>query len=107
MPALPPARSALGRAVASAVAGATLLLTTTVALAPSATAAPNPQPGSAHGNAKVFPTQDSWRTQHGSGKSNKATLAAGSGPLSFGGGVDGIGVTTGPPKTYLVVYGSQ
>ncbi len=27
--------------------------------------------------------------------------------LSFGGGVDGIGVTSGTPKVYLVVYGSQ
>ncbi|GLQ88352.1 hypothetical protein [Dyella flagellata] len=27
--------------------------------------------------------------------------------LSYGGGVDGIGVTSGQPKVYLVVYGSQ
>jgi serine protease len=27
--------------------------------------------------------------------------------LAFGGGVDGIGVTSGTPKVYLVVYGSQ
>jgi serine protease len=27
--------------------------------------------------------------------------------LSYGGGVDGIGVTTGPEKVYLVFYGSQ
>ncbi|RDD80777.1 PKD domain-containing protein [Dyella tabacisoli] len=27
--------------------------------------------------------------------------------LSFGGGVDGIGVTSGTPKVYLVVYGNQ
>ncbi|WP_026107241.1 hypothetical protein [Dyella ginsengisoli] len=27
--------------------------------------------------------------------------------LSYGGGVDGIGVTSGTPKVYLVVYGSQ
>jgi len=28
-------------------------------------------------------------------------------PLLYGGGVDGIGVTTGPEKVYLVFYGSQ
>jgi hypothetical protein len=27
--------------------------------------------------------------------------------LSFGGGIDGIGVTDGPEKVYLVFYGSQ
>ena len=27
--------------------------------------------------------------------------------LAYGGGVDGIGVTTGPPKVYLVFWGSQ
>lgn len=27
--------------------------------------------------------------------------------LSFGGGIDGIGVTSGTPKVYLVVYGNQ
>jgi serine protease len=33
--------------------------------------------------------------------------AAASSDLKFGGGVDGIGVTTGPEKVYLVFYGSQ
>src|SRR3984893_15708287 len=27
--------------------------------------------------------------------------------LSYGGGLDGIGVTSGPPRVYLVFYGSQ
>jgi len=27
--------------------------------------------------------------------------------LSYGGGIDGVGVTTGPPQVYLVFYGSQ
>ena len=31
----------------------------------------------------------------------------GSQTLSFGGGIDGIGVTSGTPKVYLVIYGSQ
>ena len=33
--------------------------------------------------------------------------ALNSSALSYGGGVDGIGVTTGPEKVYLVFYGSQ
>jgi serine protease len=35
------------------------------------------------------------------------TDATGAKTLSFGGGVDGIGVTSGRPKVYLVVYGAQ
>ncbi|MCW8808619.1 MAG: pre-peptidase C-terminal domain-containing protein [Rhodanobacter sp.] len=33
--------------------------------------------------------------------------ATGAKTLSYGGGVDGIGVTSGTPKVYIVVYGSQ
>ncbi|HEV2621219.1 MAG TPA: PKD domain-containing protein [Frateuria sp.] len=33
--------------------------------------------------------------------------ATGTETLSYGGGVDGIGVTSGTPKVYLVVYGNQ
>jgi len=33
--------------------------------------------------------------------------ASGTGQLTYGGGVDGIGVTTGQEKVYLVFYGSQ
>ncbi len=36
-----------------------------------------------------------------------AAAATGTKTLSFGGGVDGIGVTSGTPKVYLVIYGSQ
>src|SRR2546421_1590962 len=36
-----------------------------------------------------------------------AIPAASAANLRFGGGVDGIGVTTGKPKVYLVFYGSQ
>lgn len=35
------------------------------------------------------------------------TAATGAKTLSFGGGIDGIGVTSGTPRVYLVVYGSQ
>ena len=36
-----------------------------------------------------------------------ATPALNSSALSFGGGVDGIGVTDGPEKVYIVFWGSQ
>ncbi|HEU4669585.1 MAG TPA: pre-peptidase C-terminal domain-containing protein [Dyella sp.] len=38
---------------------------------------------------------------------SNAAAATGTETLSYGGGVDGIGVTSGAPKVYLVVYGSQ
>ncbi len=34
-------------------------------------------------------------------------MVTGTETLSYGGGVDGIGVTSGTPRVYLVVYGSQ
>jgi Putative Ig domain len=37
----------------------------------------------------------------------KATAATGPQTLSYGGGVDGIGVTSGTPKVYLVFWGTQ
>ncbi len=36
-----------------------------------------------------------------------AVAAASANNLSYGGGVNGVGVTTGPEKVYLVFYGSQ
>ena len=57
----------------------------------------------------VVPTRESLRNmnafdaQHGTA----TLLKTSSKTLSFGGGVDGIGVTSGQPKVYLVVYGSQ
>jgi serine protease len=41
-----------------------------------------------------------WAAQQKSGTTSAKTL-------SYGGGVDGIGVTDGAPKVYLVFYGSQ
>jgi hypothetical protein len=55
-----------------------------------------------HGHGKVvFPTRSN------APQAKYAGAASGSGQLRYGGGVDGIGVTTGPPKVYLVFYGSQ
>jgi serine protease len=59
-------------------------------------------PGHAHGK-KIYPTT-------ANGKDNgrhAAGAASGSGKLTYGGAVDGIGVTTGPPKVYLVFFGTQ
>jgi serine protease len=41
---------------------------------------------------------------HAASPSGKTTSGK---TLSYGGGVDGIGVTSGTPKVYIVVYGSQ
>ncbi|MCW2639641.1 MAG: hypothetical protein JWP76_1947 [Dactylosporangium sp.] len=60
-----------------------------------------------HGAAPTRETAQqmhNWETSHASGATPFAT---GSGQLKYGGGVDGIGVTTGKPKVYLVFYGNQ
>jgi len=53
----------------------------------------------------VVPTRET----HAKMKAYLAQIGAATGPetLSFGGGIDGIGVTSGTPKVYLVFYGSQ
>jgi serine protease len=57
------------------------------------------------GHKVILPTQQEWhdkaRVDHRTGR------AAGVGNLQFGGGVDGIGVTTGTPQVYVVFWGSQ
>jgi serine protease len=47
--------------------------------------------------------------QHAAAAAAKAAAPAVTGPetLSYGGGIDGIGVTSSHPKVYLVFYGSQ
>ena len=56
----------------------------------------------------VTPTREAWEhmkewaTQNASPAGPRASKT-----LSYGGGVDGIGVTSGTPKIYLVFYGSQ
>jgi hypothetical protein len=99
-----PRPTARTRAVCT-LAGAAVAVTSSLLVAPAASARPAPQEF-AHGHAKVFKTKEAWQKekQH---QSPKAAAASGSGPLSYGGAVDGIGVTTGPPKTYVVFYGSQ
>ena len=58
-----------------------------------------------HGVLPTIPQQrkmTSWARAH-----HAQAAAASAGNLSYGGGTNGVGVTTGPEKVYLVFYGSQ
>jgi serine protease len=55
----------------------------------------------------VVPTVETWKKMHDWAAFNPDFAATGPNTLSFGGGIDGIGVTSATPKVYLVVYGSQ
>jgi serine protease len=52
---------------------------------------------------------DAEHKEHRVGGATQPAVAAATGPetLSFGGGVDSIGVTSGTPKVYLVFWGTQ
>jgi serine protease len=54
----------------------------------------------------VVPTRATNTKMRGWQRQNQATALAAN-DLNYGGGVDGIGVTTGHPKVYLVFWGSQ
>jgi serine protease len=90
-------------ALAAALCGGASAATTAVAT-------PNPhspqyQHPYRHG---AVPTREAHTLMHAWVQANVATtLVTGSETLSYGGGVDGIGVTSGTPRVYLVVYGSQ
>ena len=104
-----------GLCVLAAVGAAATL--TALAVPAGATPTPGTSPvknpySPAYGHAYrhgVTPTvaqqakMNSWAKQHA------ATTAAATGPqtLSYGGGVDGIGVQSGHSKVYLVFYGTQ
>jgi serine protease len=53
---------------------------------------------------RLFPTVQVARVARGSGVNN---FSSGALQLHYGGGREGIGVTTGAPKVYLVFWGSQ
>jgi hypothetical protein len=59
--------------------------------------------GTTHGRGHkvIYPTSDAWRTRRPAGFASSTT------PLAYGGGVDGIGVTTGAPHVYIVFWGQQ
>jgi len=98
-----PTRTKRSRFAAGAVATFTAMSVTALAAPLAARAAAAEQPTmNGHGHGKVvFPTRSN------SPKAGYAGAASGTGQLSYGGGNDGIGVTTGAPKVYLVFYGSQ
>ncbi|MDH6131490.1 hypothetical protein P3T37_000859 [Kitasatospora sp. MAA4] len=107
-------RAALTGAVSLAVAAAGLMAAPAQAAAPSAPAAasqsanpfsPSYQHAYRHGavpTLKQHTQMNSWATSHAA-----TTAATGPETLSYGGGVDGIGVQSGHSKVYLVFYGSQ
>ena len=62
------------------------------------------------GNRAARPAEAAHKERgRAAGAPGAATLAAATGPqtLSYQGGVDGIGVTSGVPKVYLVFWGTQ
>ena len=105
---------AAGVAIAAATTPAAAYATSAQSTAaPAAASNPTLNPYSpAYGHAYrhgVFPTKEAHARMKQYQALQAATTAAATGPqtLSYGGGVDGIGVTSGTPKVYIVVYGSQ
>jgi hypothetical protein len=81
-----------------------LAVTTAITLAPSssaALAASTSSPSYRHG--VVPPLGSSGST----GIAGAARLASTANDMTYGGGIGGVGVTTGPPRVYLVFWGSQ
>jgi len=52
----------------------------------------------------VIPTQQTWKKMQQWNRQNSAAIA---GPLSYAGGINGVGVVSGMPRVYLVLYGTQ
>ncbi|HST49775.1 Ig domain-containing protein [Jatrophihabitans sp.] len=93
------------------VASLAALAVTGIVQAGSADAAPgNPySPAAGHSYRHgVVPTIGTQAKMNAYAKAHPATITA-TGPqtLSYGGGIDGIGVQSGHSKTYLIFYGSQ
>jgi hypothetical protein len=103
-----PRRVALVAAACLACAGmAAVPLTSASATPSSADSLPTPSPRAGH---KIeFPTQQEWHQGRGNGHQfgPAGAQAASTAQLTYHGGVDGIGVTSGQPKVYLVFWGSQ
>jgi serine protease len=95
------------RSTLSALA-AGLALTAAAAAAQANEANPYaPAYGHAYRHGAV-PTREAHQLMHAWRATNGATTqATGANTLTYNGGIDGIGVTSGTPKVYLVVYGSQ
>ena len=74
-----------------------LLVAGTLAVAGAASAATD-----ADAPRRLYPTVEDAQARRAARALQSATP-----PLTYHGGVNGIGVTTGPPKVYLVFWGSQ
>ena len=100
-----------GRKVALAGLGAVTLVGALLAATPAQAAGkPSPNPYSPQANGHTyrhgaFASRDTNTKMQAWAHANAA--ATGTRTLSYGGGVDGIGVTSGTPKVYLVFWGSQ
>ena len=118
----PTTRRRLGKAVAAAASVTALMAGALIAATPQALAAPAPPQGSsssvvnpyspAYGHAYrhgVLPTlTQNKKMQHlGRRPCRRPDVATGPETLSYGGGIDGIGVQSGHTKVYLVFYGTQ
>jgi hypothetical protein len=92
---------------------ALLAVTASVAVAGSSDEfAPNPYAPSyghsyRHGAVPTRETQALMRQYENMHAARSGGTSTSGKTLSYGGGVDGIGVTSGTPKVYIVVYGSQ
>jgi hypothetical protein len=111
-------RPTLHLAAAAAGAAAALALGTALG-APAATASPaspdtaggvsnpySPAYGHSYRHGAV-PTRELNTQMHRWEAQTKGAKPTSSKMLSYGGGVDGVGVTSGAPQVYLVFYGSQ
>ncbi len=96
------------RAGLAALSGLVLVIGGAVAATPAQAATVNPySPAAGHPYRHgAVPTREA-ASRMAAYRSAHAAPAASGANLMFGGGVDGIGVTTGDPLVYLVFWGSQ
>ncbi|HEX8095772.1 Ig domain-containing protein, partial [Jatrophihabitans sp.] len=103
-------RSRRSGAIIGVASLAALAVTGIVTAGSAAAATGNPySPAAGHSYRHgVLPTIGTQAKMNAYAKAHPSTTAA-TGPqtLSYGGGIDGIGVTSGHSKVYLVFYGSQ
>ena len=103
-----------GSAVALAMVGFQLggasAQSSTGATASSAAGGPSNPDSPAYGHAYrhgVVPTREQQARMNAWAATHASTASTGPETLSYGGGVGGVGVTSGTPKIYLVFWGNQ
>jgi serine protease len=104
-------------AVLTTLAASTALAAMATATASASPAAPASQAPAAQNPASpayqhqyrhgVVPTRATAQKMKSYANAHPSVAAASANDLNYGGGIDGIGVTTGAEKVYLVFYGSQ